>query len=77
MSEFTYKRNERKKVDRAACLMINLLEERERERTLEKTPHPPNEILELEKKQATELAEVKFSQYFQQIFAEPLDKAKV
>jgi hypothetical protein len=49
---------------------------REREATLEKTPRPPNEILELEKKQATELAEVKFSQYFQQIFAEPLDKTR-
>jgi ribonuclease HI len=55
--------------------MINLLEEK-RERTLEKTPRPPNEILELEKKQATELAEVKFSQYFQQMFAEPLDKTR-
>jgi hypothetical protein len=36
---------------------------------------PPNEIFELEKKRATELVEGKFSQYFQQIFAEPLDKA--
>jgi hypothetical protein len=33
--------------------MINLLEE-ERETTLEKSPHPPNEILEIEKKQSTE-----------------------
>jgi hypothetical protein len=62
----TYLQEEREKaVERATCLMINLLEE-EREKTLEKAPRPPNEILELEKKQATELTEVKFSQYFQQ-----------
>jgi len=36
-----------KAVERAACLMINLLEE-ERKATLEKAPRPPNEILELE-----------------------------
>jgi hypothetical protein len=33
--------------------------------------------LELEKKQATEKAEVKFSQYFQQILVEPLDEMRV
>jgi len=55
--------------------MINLLEE-ERERTLEKTPLPPNEIMELEKKRAMELAEVKLSQYFQKIFSKPLDKMR-
>jgi hypothetical protein len=50
--------------------------EREREIILEKSPRPPNEILELEKKQAIELAEVKFSQYCKQIFAEPLEKMR-
>jgi hypothetical protein len=47
-SELTYERNERKEAEREACLMINILEE-EREVMLEKTPFPPNEILELKR----------------------------